>query len=194
MKNFIKNRTFIYIGIISILIISCTCITYAIFTTTISQEGTNNISTVPCINLTFSDAKNSIKLENTYPMTDERGMKNTPYTFTLTNNCKAPLTVSLGFEVSNSSTLSSSFVKTYFENSSTNFTNYLSKFPTMDSLNGGVAYKLQDDFFPVNGSKTYKLRLWLSEEIDEKDQASGKILSGKIIIKTTAKNTTTANS
>ena len=64
----------------------------------------------------------------------------------------------------------------------------------MDSLNGGVAYKLQDDFFPIDGSKTYKLRFWLSEEIDEKDQASGKMLSGKIIIKTTAKNTTTANS
>jgi hypothetical protein len=193
MKNFIKNRTFIYIGIIGILIISCSCLTYAIFTTTISQEGTNNISTVSCINLTFSNTQNSIKLENTYPMTDERGMKNTPYTFTLTNNCKAPLTVSLGFEVNNSSTLSSSYVKTYFENSSTNFTNYLSKLSTMDSLNGGVAYKLLDDFFPVDGSKTYKLRLWLSEEVSE-SQASGKILSGKIIIKTTAKNTTSVNS
>ena len=193
MKNFIKNRTFIYIGIIGILIISCSCLTYAIFTTTISQEGTNNISTVSCINLTFSNTQNSIKLENTYPMTDERGMKNTPYTFTLTNNCRAPLTVSLGFEVNNSSTLSSSYVKTYFENSSTNFTNYLSKLSTMDSLNGGVAYKLLDDFFPVDGSKTYKLRLWLSEEVSE-SQASGKILSGKIIIKTTAKNTTSVNS
>lgn len=189
LKNFIRNRTFLYIVIIGVLIVSFAGATYAIFTTTTSQTGTNTITTVSCINLTFSNQSSAINLKYTYPVSDATGKAKTPYSFTLTNNCGAPLSAVIAFEKTSSSTLSSSFVKTYFGTTSSSGTlSYLSNLTTVDAKNGGTAYKLTEDYFAVGASKTYYLRLWLAEEVDESDGAENKTLTGTIIVKTTAKS------
>lgn len=58
---------------------------YALWKVTVYQE-TENIIETGCFSLTFEDSS-SINLDNTYPMTDESGMKMIPYTFTITNTC-----------------------------------------------------------------------------------------------------------
>ena len=68
MKKFALNRCFVYIAVITVLILSCAGATYAIFTVTTSQTGTNSVNALKCLSLTFSNQKNVINLENTYPM------------------------------------------------------------------------------------------------------------------------------
>ena len=70
MRSFLYKRKIIYIILIIVGIITVTGTTYAIFTTTTTQEGTNTIETLKCLELEFSNQKNVIKLSTNYPMTD----------------------------------------------------------------------------------------------------------------------------
>lgn len=59
---------------------------YALWKVTKYQETTNIIET-GCFELSFTEQSSSISLKNTYPITDEKGLKTTPYMFTLKNTC-----------------------------------------------------------------------------------------------------------
>lgn len=59
---------------------------YALWKVTKYQPTANVIET-GCFELTFTEQSSSINLTNAYPITDEKGLKTTPYTFTLKNTC-----------------------------------------------------------------------------------------------------------
>lgn len=59
---------------------------YALWKTTDYQETVNKIAT-GCFELSFTEDKKSINLDNTYPMEDEKGAETIPYRFTITNTC-----------------------------------------------------------------------------------------------------------
>lgn len=59
---------------------------YALWKVTIYQE-TENIIETGCFSLEFQDISSSINLDNTYPMSNEKGMKMKPYEFKITNTC-----------------------------------------------------------------------------------------------------------
>lgn len=59
---------------------------YALWKVTKYQETANVIET-GCFELSFTEQSSSISLKNTYPITDEKGLKTTPYMFTLKNTC-----------------------------------------------------------------------------------------------------------
>ncbi len=192
MRNFMKRRITLYVLLVGLFIVVSAGVTYSIFTVSTSQTGTNNISTISCIDITFENQSNNINLVNTYPMTDERGLKNTPYTFTLSNKCKAPMQITLGFEVLSGSTLSSNYVKTNFKTiTGENNISLLSGYDSMTALNGGIAYKLMEDYLPVDGNKNYSLTLWLDNNTTTSEQ--NKLLKGKIIINTVVKVNGTEN-
>ena len=72
-------------------------ITYGFWTTTKTQEDVNEINTT-CLNVTYHDDNDAIKLEKTYPISDEEGMTLTGYTFTLTNSCKSSVEYQVNLE------------------------------------------------------------------------------------------------
>lgn len=60
---------------------------YALWSVTITQESKNAIES-GCFAITFDDTNSSsINLTNTYPIPDDKGLKTTPYTFTIKNTC-----------------------------------------------------------------------------------------------------------
>ncbi len=60
---------------------------YALWSVTITQESKNIIES-GCFSITFDDTdSSSINLTNAYPISDEKGLKTTPYAFTIKNTC-----------------------------------------------------------------------------------------------------------
>ena len=53
---------------------------------TTSQDTANTVYT-RCFDVSITSQKNSIALENAYPITDEQGKKLTAFNFTITNTC-----------------------------------------------------------------------------------------------------------
>ena len=157
--------------------------TYAIFTTTTTQEGTNTIETLKCLELEFSKQKNVINLSNTYPMTDERGSKNTPYTFTLTNKCGTYVEYSIGLAINKDNTLEDKYVKTVFSLASdTGEPVLLTDRVEGNTYNNKKTYIFRNDGLENNASKDYKLILWIDESATTAQK--GKSFLGNIIINT----------
>ena len=164
MRSFLYKRKIIYIILIIIGVITVTGTTYAIFTTSTAQEGTNTIETLKCLELEFSNQKNVINLSNTYPMLDERGSKNTPYTFTLTNKCGTYVEYSIGLAINKDNTLEDKYVKTIFtvaEN--TGEPVLLTDRVEGETYNNKKTYIFRNDGLENNASKDYKLVLWIDE-------------------------------
>ncbi len=60
---------------------------YALWSVTITQESKNALES-GCFAITFDDTdSSSINLTNTFPISDEKGLKTAPYTFTIKNTC-----------------------------------------------------------------------------------------------------------
>ena len=164
-------------------IITVTGTTYAIFTTTTMQEGTNTIETLKCLELEFSNQKNVISLLNTYPMTDERGSKNTPYTFTLTNKCGTYVEYSIGLAINKDNTLEDKYVKTVFSLASdTGEPVLLTNRQKGGLYNNKETYIFRYDGLENNASKDYKLVLWVDGTASDSEMQ--KSFLGNIIINT----------
>ena len=112
LENFEKSKN--KIKIISLVVIVLLLITigvsYALWVLTKEQTDTNIVST-SCLNVTIENENDDIRLSNTFPITDEEGLKSKPYSFTITNNCEAYADYTIKLEMLNGTTLSSEYVK-----------------------------------------------------------------------------------
>lgn len=111
---------------------------YALWKTTDYQESVNKIAS-GCFELSFVEDKKSINLNNTYPMSDESGLKTIPYRFTLTNTCTvdADYTIYLNtLQPTAGTKLADSLVKVSLmkEGGATNVARLLSGVDTNDDL------------------------------------------------------------
>ena len=52
-----------------------------------SYTGGENIVEVGCFSVEFEELSSSVELHNTYPVSDQKGLLLTPYTFKITNTC-----------------------------------------------------------------------------------------------------------
>ena len=158
-----KKRT-IALSIIGIfLLISLVIgISYALWRVNLFQTTANTLAS-DCFNITFTE-ENNIELLNTYPMYDEDGSKLTPYTFTIKNNCASYAVYQVQLEVSDTSTLSNSYLKVMVnEESPSLLTDYQEGEITLDDAN--ASYILENNTLDKNKEKTYNLRLWLDETV-----------------------------
>lgn len=154
---------------------------YALWKVTIYQE-TENIIETGCFSISFNDDSTSINLNNTYPMSNENGLKTTPYTFTLTNTCTidANYTIYLNTLEVSGTKLADSLIKYALVkadgavataqnlNSATqnidksHFTfdkNILNSYVLETGTLKGKTSETSND----GGSVTYNLRLWIDE-------------------------------
>ena len=71
--------------VISVLLVLAiiTGTSYALWSNTHVQQS-QNVVTTTCFSITFAESSN-ISMSNAYPMSDEKGLTTTPYTFTVTN-------------------------------------------------------------------------------------------------------------
>ncbi|MCI8568305.1 MAG: hypothetical protein HFG48_03190 [Bacilli bacterium] len=157
-------------------------VSYALWQITLKQETTNRITT-GCFNVEFTD-KNQITLDNAYPISDEKGKKLTPYTFTITNTCDTLVKYQINLDILNTTTLTNdSYVKaTLNESSPSVLSNYDIVNKTIENAN--TSYNLETGVLAKRGSKSFDLRLWMNETTPTTEEAMNKTFESKIVVNT----------
>lgn len=162
---------------------------YSYYSISDVQENPNTLTST-CFNVNYSDtSSNSINLENTYPMSEEKAMTLTPYTFTITNTCSAGnqtanYIVTLNTLIGdNASSLNVSYMK--YKLNSTGTTGSLT---TEYALNGSVktdegidkSYSLETGTLAPGESKTFNLYLWIDENAG--NDIMSQVFKGKVLV------------
>ena len=168
----------ISLAIILLLMVGCfmTYQSYALYVANLS--GSDNNLSVGCFNIEFSESSSPISLDNTYPISDTKGLTIAPYTFTITNKCTTDASYSVilsslttnGIDDNNikyaiyettkptSGTLLTS-ATSYTDTS--NLANVKNRKNSYQVATGGLKGAPEEN--GTGGSKTYNLILWLDE-------------------------------
>ena len=169
-----KKYIIISVSIVLVSIIALIGTTYALLTMTI--EGDKEITlTAGILKVDFTEGDN-INLDNTAPMTDAKGQKTTPYTFTVTNtgNINAYYHVSLEEDINN--TLTNNYLKMRL----TNDQGYDSGVVKVSSYGTGSFDITSEATLEPSDKVTYQLWMWLDYNAD--NSAQGKEYKSKIVV------------
>ncbi len=175
-----KRKTIILSSLGVLLLISLVIgISYAYWLFRTNQTSVNTIGT-SCLNVTLTDVTSAIKLEDTYPISDEDGMATTPYTFTITNTCDSFISYEVLLGVTEDTTMNSAYLDAVLDY---NQIQTLDTYPDFDStLEGYKEVKvLQKGSLSGGDEVTYNLRLWMDKDVTSLDSMN-KVFEGKIII------------
>ena len=190
MREKYRKRLLVYFGILFCLI-SLVGVSYAVFNGYASQSSTNSLAAT-CVELVFS-GENSVNLTNAYPISTAEGLKTTPYTFKIKNNCENYMQYTIIASVINTTNvLDSKFVRVALNGddvvSPTNIS-ILKKINTPASLSG---YSIKENFvlsetmgISKNEEKNFKFRMWLDGDSSEtwtSEQVEGKNYQLKISV------------
>ena len=127
-----RNVVFISISLVIILLLGIG-VSYSLWNISVSQD-TVNTATTKCFNVEITSQKNSISLENAYPITNEKGKKLTPFSFTITNTCDIFASYTVSLESLKGTTLSSKFLNAMINNEEIK---KLSDYESTDTVNEG---------------------------------------------------------
>mgnify|MGYP007000687292 CR=1 FL=1 len=178
-----KKRMLILCIMLAVVIMT-TGISYAIFTNYTSQNDANTLA-ASCMDLEFN-GQNEINLLNTYPISEGEALEQTPYTFTIKNNCDNYIEYYvIASVISTTNKVDSKYVKvSLLGDNDLNGTviNTLESISTPQSLS---KYNITENYILKKGdgitkdeSRTFNFRMWLdsnnkdiwtSEEVENKD-------------------------
>ena len=169
-----KRYIVLIVTVIMISIISLIGATYALLTLTV--EGDKKISlTAGILKVDFTDG-NYINLDNIAPMTDNQGLKTTPYTFTITNTGNINAYYHVSLEEDSNNTLSNSYLKMKI----TGDNGYDSGVLKVNNYGTGNFEIIGEDILEPSDKVTYQLWMWLSNDAD--NNAQGKEYKSKIVV------------
>ena len=199
----LKPRTrIILLSVISILIVITIVlgITYSFMQANIESSSVTEVSLSSCAKITLSDTGASINLNNTNPISKNRALQTTPYTFTVTSDCESYVGFNMYLATLNTNTLvDSSIYYIITKNGSKDIlaegilseaTNALSEFTSDDQnqlnigINGtfGTIYKLYNDSIPLQGEVSYDLYLYVDSDVTDAS-TMGKTFNAGIAVK-----------
>ncbi len=169
-----KKYIVLVVVTIVISIIALIGASYALLTMTI--EGDKKVSLTAGILKVDFDEGDNINLNEIAPMTDNQGLKTTPYTFTITNtgNINAYYHVSLEEDVNN--TLDNSYLKMRL----TSNNGYDSGVVKVSGYGTGEFDITSEATLEPEDTVTYNLWMWLDENAD--NSAQGKLYQSKIVV------------
>ena len=181
-----KKYIIISVIVISISIIALIGTSYALLT--MSIEGEKEISlTAGILKVDFSEG-NNINLDNAAPMSDNEGLKTTPYTFTITNTGNIDAYYHISLEEDSNNTLSNDYVKMKL----TGTNGYDSGIIKVNNYGEGTFEIRGEDVLEPSDKVTYTLYMWLDEEAD--NSAQGKIYQSKIVVESFDRESNSPNS
>ena len=179
MKN--KNILFISVSLVLIVLLGIG-VSYSMWNMTTSQDTANTVYT-KCFDVSITSQKNSIALENAYPITDEQGKKLTAFSFTITNTCDIFASYTVNLESLKGTTLNSNFLKVMLNNEELKL---LSSYETTDIVNAGSieSHILAKGSLGSGDSEDYTLRLWIDYDTTLEDLDNEiKTFKSKIVVK-----------
>lgn len=174
---------------IKVLIISILCIliitiglSYGYFFIQKNQEN-NNVAGSKCFKLEFSNESEAINLSNMYPISDEEGKKQVPYSFTITNTCDMLAGYTVNMEMLEGTTLNSKYLDVMVNNEEIKLlTNYES---TNTVITGSTESRiLAKGTLAYNDSVDYTVRFWMDKDVEDIDSMN-KLFKSKIVISAT---------
>ena len=89
---------------------------YALWVATYTSG--ENIVSVGCFDIEFTEQTSSIGLNNTYPVNDAKGLSSTPYTFTITNKCTVDASYDVTLNTLTTNTMEKGWLKYALQKSS----------------------------------------------------------------------------
>ena len=162
-----KKRILVISIILIILCISGIGVTYSLWNISVSQDGVNT-ATTKCFNVEITSQNNNISLENAYPITNEKGKKLTPFSFTITNTCNIFASYTVSLESLKGTTLSSKFLNAMINNEEIK---KLSDYEVTDTVNTGSieSHILAKGSLGSGDSEDYTLRVWIDYDTTMED-------------------------
>ncbi len=124
-------------------------------------------------------------MENTFPITDEEGMKTSPYTFTITNTCNTFLSYEVILGMTNETTLKSEYIAAVLDTSAIET---LNTYESTEVDGYKEARILRTGSLSPGDEVTYNLRLWMDEDVEATEDAMNKTFASKVIVRATVSN------
>ena len=181
-----KKTRIILLSVLAVLIVVVLSVSITTaFMKPIDQGGNiTEVSLSSCAKIKL-EGTTSIKLTNSYPMSRNRGLQTTPYTFTVTSYCDTYVGFNLYLATLNTNTLTASNIhyiitekgskEALVEGTLTSSLDDASNFTDTEKteLNTGLSgtygniFKLYNNRVPYKGSTTYDLYLFVDENATE---------------------------
>ena len=188
-----KKKIKIYYGLLITLVVFMG-VSYAWFRLKLTQTNSNVIGTRTCLDATLTEETSKITLSDAFPISDEDGLKQTPFTFTLKNNCdsyvKVYITIDSKYRTSTDAAhLKDSFLKVNLSSKgTTDGSSVLLGSQTLTELEGtNKGYILVTTGLKASEEKSYDLRVWMNGETSIEDGLN-KNWEGKIVVVGVAAN------
>ena len=181
----------------SALLLSVLCIigvSYAWFRLYLSQSENNRIASRTCFSTTLTEKTSKIDLTEAVPESDENGLMESPFTFTLKNNCtgyiRAYITIDSAYRTSTSTSyLKDNKIKVNISPTGTtlNPSSLLTDKELIELEGSRLGYSIIDVGLNSNEEKTFDLRVWMDSSTTV-DEGLNKTWEGKIVVLTEAQN------
>lgn len=199
-----KLRYKISLVVVAFLIIASLFLvqSYALWLTT--YEGQENILSVGCFDVDLEELSKPISLNNTYPMSDQKGLTQTPYKFTIKNTCNTSAEYTITLNTLKTATMDKSKIKFAFTSgtdvptSGVNLGTYAS---VSSNINTDLAYLQTENILGdtlnesiilqkgvlknENDTATFNLYLWIDETAGNEVQGQKFVASVNVLANAT---------
>ena len=182
-----KKKIKIYYGLLITLFVFMG-VSYAWFRLYLSQTENNTIASRTCFNTTLTEDTSKISLTDAFPISDEDGLKQTPFTFTIKNNCNSYVKVYITIDSTYRESTDTSYLKDNYmkvnispEGTTTGKSVILGSQTLTDLENNRKGYIIVSTGLKANEEKSYDLRIWMDSAVTT-EQGLNKNWSGKIVV------------
>ena len=188
-----KKRLKLYYGLL-ITVLCIIGVSFAWFRLYLSQSEDNTIASRTCFSTTLTEETSKIAITDAFPITDTDGLKQTPFTFTLKNNCKDNVKIYITIDSTYRTSTDTAYLDdTYMKvnispKDTTTYQSVILGNQTLTDLdNSRKGYIIVSSVLKANEEKSYDLRIWMDSETTL-DQGLNKNWAGKIVVVTNATN------
>ncbi len=188
-----KRKLSIYYGLL-VTVICIMGVSFAWFRLYLSQTENNTIASRTCFDTTLTEDTSKISLTDAFPISDEDGLKQTPFTFTIKNNCNSYVKVYITIDSTYRESTDTSYLKDNYmkvnispEGTTTGKSVILGSQTLTDLENNRKGYIIVSTGLKANEEKSYDLRIWMDSAVTI-EQGLNKNWSGKIVVVSSASN------
>ena len=182
-----KRKLSIYYGLL-VTVICIIGVSFAWFRLYLSQTENNTLASRTCFNTTLTEDTSKISLTDAFPITDEDGLKQTPFTFKIKNNCNSYVKVYITIDSTYRESTSTSYLKDNYmkvnispKGTTTSKSVILGSQTLTDLENNKKGYIIVSTGLKANEEKSYDLRIWIDSSVTT-EQGLNKTWSGKIVV------------
>ena len=189
MEDTVKDKKKIRIYYSLLVTVICIIgVTYALFQLFLKQSDNNTLVSRTCFDTSLTEDTEKIVLENAYPIVDSEGLKGTPFTFTLKNNCSSYIRLYITIDSEHRGNLGTTYLDDNYikvnispKGTTSEQSVVLGSKKLTDLDNNRKGYIIVNTGLQANEEKSFDLRLWMDEAVTL-EQGLGKSWEGKIVV------------